>query len=811
MTSLVMDLKEVTQLLNETEFSWAEEMVPIEIKSRLAKFALFVACALWAITVPHTTMAQAAKPLLVEDDLRTLEFGELMPVGLSPDGKWLAYTVKNNQRSRRVSLDTWARSGIRDVFTGTDIYILNVETGVSKSLTSGNGDNFMPVWSPDGRYLAFLSDRDGSQQLKLWVWDLARREVKKVSDLNIRQFGQIEWSSDAQRLIAPVFPANISVEDYVKKLTANFESESASTDGKVPGSTVILYQPNSDGAAGDQTGKSDPWNLNVYLRDLASIDVTSGRATVIVRGQRIAKFLVSADGSRIAYTVPKRFEKPGSQQILFDLVMRTLSTGEDQVVASEIRLNYDGTPFSWSPDGRHLVYRTYGVGESTNDCYVVGVSGENERNITAMPAHQQWPKSAPLWDAKGEKVFFVSSGALWVAGIDQSKAVEVGRIPGRQITHIIPKSRNLLWTPDGGTSTIVLTHDDLGKQDGFYKVDLITGKSVKLLENGHCYTCENAAASQYTAVSGDQQHIFYFAEDAEEDSDLWTSDSQFRDRRRLTHLNSQFDKYKMGRARLINWLSDDGERINGALLLPADYQEGSQYPLIVWVYGGSSRSNDFDHFGLEGSGPFNMQLFATRGYAVLVPDIPQQLGTPMADLAKTVLPGVNKLIEMGIADPNRLGLMGHSYGGYSTLGLIVQTKRFKAAMEADGMADLIGQYGQMAKSGAAFGTSLTEQGQGLLGGTPWQFLSRYIENSPIFYLDRVETPLMIVHGSEDIVVAPFLGDELFVGLRRLGKKVEYARYEGEEHGPSYWSYANQVDLCNRMIVWFDRYLKGSAQ
>jgi dipeptidyl aminopeptidase/acylaminoacyl peptidase len=183
----------------------------------------------------------------------------------------------------------------------------------------------------------------------------------------------------------------------------------------------------------------------------------------------------------------------------------------------------------------------------------------------------------------------------------------------------------------------------------------------------------------------------------------------------------------------------------------------------------------------------------------------------MVDLAKTVLPGVNAIIEMGIADPDRLGVMGHSNGGYSTLGLITQTKRFKAAMEADGMADLLAEYGEMDQAGTAFGTSNLEHGQDALGGTPWEVRERYIENSPIFYLDRVATPLMIVHGSKDRAVSAYLGDEVFVDVRRLGKEVEYAKYEGEEHSPSYWSYANQVDFCNRVIAWFDRFLKGSPQ
>jgi len=131
----------------------------------------------------------------------------------------------------------------------------------------------------------------------------------------------------------------------------------------------------------------------------------------------------------------------------------------------------------------------------------------------------------------------------------------------------------------------------------------------------------------------------------------------------------------------------------------------------VYVYGGAMLSNKVNHFGFGDAGFGNMQLFATRGYAVLAPDAPTKLGTPMVDIAKTILPGVDKIIEMGIADPDRLGVMGHSFGGYTTLSLIVQTKRFKAAMAADGYADAIGHYGQMDKSGSAFGTSIAEQGQ----------------------------------------------------------------------------------------------------
>lgn len=488
----------------------------------------------------------------------------------------------------------------------------------------------------------------------------------------------------------------------------------------------------------------------------------------------------------------------------------TLSNRKTQTVASDIRLDFDG-PFNWSPDGSWLSYRTFGPEERIFDCYIVGVKGQKPRNIANLIAQPRWPRHTSnnvLWDTDGEAVYFITDGSLWRSSVAEGKAKEVANIPDRQIASMIQFSDNQLWIADTGKSTVVVAHDDVRKQDGFYKIDLVNGRSTKVQEIGQCYTCANS--DQPFAVTQDGKHLAYFAEDAQHNADLWISDSEFAMRRQLTHLNPEFERHKHGAARLINWLSDDGEPLRGALLLPSDYETGKRYPLVVWVYGGASLSNTLDHFGFEGLGPFNMQLLAMRGYAVLAPDSTESLGTPMLDLVKTVLPGVNKVIEMGIADPDRLGVMGHSHGGYSTLALIVQTKRFKAAVAVDGLGDLVGGYGGMDRTGAAFGISVAEQGQEKMGGTPWQFRDRYIENSPVFYLDRVDTPILIVHGSEDHAVLAFLGDEIFVGLRRLGKEVDYVKYEDEGHSPVYWSYANEVDFCNRVIAWLDTHLKGPS-
>ena len=184
----------------------------------------------------------------------------------------------------------------------------------------------------------------------------------------------------------------------------------------------------------------------------------------------------------------------------------------------------------------------------------------------------------------------------------------------------------------------------------------------------------------------------------------------------------------------------------------------------------------------------------------------RSLGTPMLDLAKTVLPGVNRAIELGIADPARLGIMGQSYGCVSTLMRIVQTTRFKAAECSSGFSSIIGIAGVI-----GFGATWADSGRGKMGATVWERRDRYIENSPYFYLDRVTTPLLLVMGASDRTVPPFLGDATFGALRQLGKRVEYVRYGGEEHQPMKYSAANLADWMNRVVRWFDTYLGTGSQ
>jgi dipeptidyl aminopeptidase/acylaminoacyl peptidase len=758
------------------------------------------------VAVPLIASAQQARPLSVEDALKTYSFGETSPLSFSPDGRWIVYMVRNNQKAHANSDEEWyIRTGLHDGDCAGELWLSNTETGEQRKLTRDQGSNWDPAWSPDGRYVAFLSTQRENPQASVSVWDSSTNMVRIVSPMPIRamyQGNEIQWTPDSRKILITAIPKELSVGQYVHKVLSSSASPgrlSLATDG----STAIVYEAQSNASSTLRT--PDLFNSDAfYLHDLVLIDVASGAVQTVVHGHRIEEYWFSPDGQYVAYSIPAEALREGSHQRLYDLVILHLPTMRQNIVASGIPLH----AFSWSPDSLFVTYVVDGSDEQDFEFYLVPAIGGSPITVAVVPYSPfADAQLRPLWLPDGKSFFFVLNGNAWSTSVSPARTVELPHIPDHRIQCLISKSPGLLWVLNGRRSIVVVAHDQERKQDGFYKIDLATSQSERLLENGECYTCKwpQPSSSHLTAVSADGQELAYISEDAQRAPDLWIATQTLQDGRRLTHLNPQFEKYQMGSAHLIDWLGDDGQHLHGALLLPPNYRRGHRCPLVVWVYGGAQLSNHLDQFGFgEFPGPFNLQLLATRGYAVFLPDSPTCKGQPMVCLAKSVLPGVNKVVDMGIADSDRVALMGHSGGGYGTLALIAQTNRFRVAVEADGFADFVGVYGTMNMNGVGYQFG---QAEALLGSDLWRYPLRYVENSPIFVLDRVETPLLIVQGSQDSQVAAFLADEVFVDLRRLGKEVQYAKYQGEGHAPNLWSYPNQLNLAYRIIAWIDVHLK----
>jgi dipeptidyl aminopeptidase/acylaminoacyl peptidase len=309
-------------------------------------------------------------------------------------------------------------------------------------------------------------------------------------------------------------------------------------------------------------------------------------------------------------------------------------------------------------------------------------------------------------------------------------------------------------------------------------------------------------------VSPDGRRVVYVYESAGQSSDLWVAGADFRDPRRLTHINPQLDQYVFGKSRLIDFHNVDGKPLHAALLLPAGYEEGKRYPTLVFVYPQDWGSETVYRFGLGGFPAYNLHMLTTRGYAVLQPDVPTGKGTILADLLKSVMPAIDRAVELGVVDPDRLAVTGQSAGGYATLGIVAQTTRFRAAVMNAGFGDLTAFYGSMSlETGEGGWIPWLETLTGGMGAGPWDAPQTYVQNSPVYMLNRIETPMIIQAGGADAGIVPY-SDEVYVGLKRLGKDVTYLRYGGEGHVLA--AQANLVDYWKRVIRFLDAHLKSEA-
>ena len=446
--------------------------------------------------------------------------------------------------------------------------------------------------------------------------------------------------------------------------------------------------------------------------------------------------------------------------------------GAPRTLATDIRLGY-GMEWNWSPDGGRIAYIACGQ-LAKGEIIVISAADGASKTLKAegVPSFDSdGGQYAPLWDARGESLFAVGDAKLWRVDAGTGKGSAVGTIPGWDVRAlVVPFARPTILTLDGGRTVWVVAKEHGGDKSGLFAIDLSTSKVRPGLQEAKSYFALfnvdlNEKTGEIAFVSTDQHHM----------NDVWIYDSRAGSSRQVSRLNDPLDRYELGNARLIEWRSMEGKPLKGALLLPPGYHAGQRVPLVVFVYGGENGSRYLNRFGFWDLPNFNCHILATRGFAVLAPDAPIRDGMPMVDLMGTVMPGVNAAIDQGYADPDRLAVMGQSYGSYCTLALITQTTRFKAAIITAAVLnpDLFAAYLETGASG------YYEHGQGNMHATIWENRDRYFENSPIFHFDRIQTPLLIGQGETDGRLIP--SDAMFTALERLGKSVEYRLYEGEGH------------------------------
>jgi len=303
--------------------------------------------------------------------------------------------------------------------------------------------------------------------------------------------------------------------------------------------------------------------------------------------------------------------------------------------------------------------------------------------------------------------------------------------------------------------------------------------------------------------------LIYTEQDFDEFPDYWMTNSAFASPKKVTDANPMLKEYAWSPKKvLVDYTTSKGHKLQGTLMLPAGYEAGKRYPMLVEFY--EIMSNTHHNFSTPGySNSPQLSTYASNGYLVFQPDIVYEIGTPGTSALDCMTSAVKKVIELGYADPKHIGLHGHSWSGYQSSYIVTQTDMFAAVVTGAPPTNLISFYDELYKSAGTPQQGITTVGQVRMGAnvTPWNSTKLYEDQSPIFHVNNIKTPFMILQGMEDGAVDYVEGLQFFNAARAAGKQVILLSYPGEAHNLT--NRDNQKDFTIRMKQFFDHYLMGA--
>jgi dipeptidyl aminopeptidase/acylaminoacyl peptidase len=525
-------------------------------------------------------------------------------------------------------------------------------------------------------------------------------------------------------------------------------------------------------------------------------------------------------------TLPYQLQSSFEADNYSDVYLVDVYTGERRLVLEKYRgssLRSTRGSAGLSPEGKYLIYysqadsnwhimSTMGS-EADSNRHALSTSGFSVRNLTAdipEPLYNELhdqpsdprPHGIAGWTDGDRHVLIYDRHDIW-------KVDPTGRNNPISLTRGFGRENNIqflkVFLDDeketiGRRETILLSAiDNETKREGFYTVRVHRPSRPRriLMDDARYSTPVKAKDSDVLLWTKSCFRTF---------PDIWVSDTGFGDARRISNANPQQAAYKWGDVRLVEWESYSGQNIQGLLYTPENMEPGRKYPMLVYFYERSSGNLHRHIVPAPSRSIINIPYCVSNDYVVFVPDIPYITGAPGPSAYNAVVSGTEAMIEQfDFIDAGRVGLQGQSWGGYQITWIVTQTDMFRAAMAGAPVSNMTSAYGGIRWSSGLSRIFQYEKTQSRIGASLWEDPRLYFENSPLFYADRVSTPLLMMHNDEDGAVPWYQGIEFFMALRRLGKPVWMLNYNGEAHNLT--RRPNMMDLSIRMAQFFDHYLK----
>ncbi len=513
--------------------------------------------------------------------------------------------------------------------------------------------------------------------------------------------------------------------------------------------------------------------------------------------------------SLLPYLIPNSFESGDYR----DVYIVDVNTGERELILEKhrgsVHRSTTGDP-RLSPDGKYLLYYS----QKDRDWYAMSLENRTHVNLTEAIPYPMWdelhdapsepdPHGIAGWMEDDSYVMIYDRFDIWrvdPSGNDAPEAVTNGY--GRE-NNIRFRYVDLDRETDhiGRRDDIMLSAFHIyNKQSGFYHARANRSRNPQriVMDDVRYFTPEKARESDRLLWRKSTFEVF---------PDLWVSDINFRNPERISVANPQQSDYRWGNVELVEWVSFANDTLQGLLYTPEDMDPDKKYPMIVFFYERSSDGLHTHQVPSPSRSTINRSYSVSNGYVVFMTDIPYTVGYPGQSAYNSIVSGTKAMTnQFDFIDRENIGIQGQSWAGYQIAWLITQTDMFKAAMAGAPVSNMISAYGGIRWSTGMSRIYQYEETQSRIGGTIWDETLRYIENSPVFFANKVNTPLLMMHNDADGAVPWYQGIEYFMALRRLGKPVWMLNYNDEAHNLT--RRPNMMDLSVRMYQFFDHYLKG---
>jgi dipeptidyl aminopeptidase/acylaminoacyl peptidase len=744
---------------------------------------------------------------------RALE--DVLEYSISKDAKTLVYAVASKKEET---------DGMFAIVPGTD--------SAADALLAGKGHYSKITWDSGQRELAFVSDRDDAAskpaKFKVYLWNRSGAAAEILSGatpgflagFGIFERGQLSFSRDGSRLFVSSAPLD----------------EIAALDREPPAAGRGAQPAPAATAANDEKVLADLWswkddNVQPMQKVRAAQDRSrSYRGVFDLAAKKFVQVsdptmagLTPSDDGRLALGTDDRayrhmVEYDGNYN---DVYLVDTATGSRRLALKQYRGGGGGGGrgggggMQLSPDGKYVLafkdkqwWSMAAADGKMTDLTGGIVDPVNKTPVAFYNEDHDTPDEpgsygSAGWTKDSKSALIYDEFDVWAVSADGSapRKLSSGRTSKLQFRVV------RLDAPDpeedrgiDPAKPILFRVENIETRDtGFYSLASIArGEPQKLLMGPRNYRTLGKAK--------DADVVMLTATTFHDQPDIQITDSTFKPMKKVTDANPQQAQLLWGTGELIPYRNADGVPLQAALYKPENFDPSKKYPMMIYIY--ERLTQNVHNFVRPAPGTsINIAYYVSNGYLVLTPDIIYTTGHPGQSALKCVLPAIQAVVDKGFVNRDAIGIQGHSWGGYQTAYLLTQTGLFKAAEAGAPVVNMISAY-----DGIRWGSGLPrqfqyEKTQSRIGGSIWEYPLRFVENSPIFMVDRITTPVMILENDGDDAVPWYNGLEFFLSLRRLGKEVYLWNYNGEAHGLR--KRPSQKDYTVRMQQYFDHFLKGA--